>query len=290
MKRLFVVLVFVLVFCSLFSACEKIKVMPAPSVSSSGTPALTPKPTPAATLAPTSEDEEFDYEDIDKIHEYLLEYYADQIEEAEKYRITVGDTEYYFDTSTFLDMYYPVEFPLYRLKDGDFPEYLGTTGFAFQVFGDYIYVQSDPLQEDWPDSTLTRVINLKDLSVTPAGRDMYIFTPKEGNKVYYTYVGWDYIYIADASLKNVKELHIEIPDQKTVEKKVEELCGYDASDLISDVSITDVKDGWIYFTYWLWEYEGSTYYEGNYRIKTDGSKIQPVGEGKFGDEIEYEEG
>ena len=99
---------------------------------------------------------------------------------------------------------YP-EYPLYRFKDGASPEYLGTTGFAFQVFGHYIYVKSDMHKLDWPDGTMTRVVNLKDLSVTTIGQHIYIFIPKQGSKVYYT---WEdgCIYVADASLKNSTKL------------------------------------------------------------------------------------
>ncbi len=182
-KRLIIVFAFILAFCILFSACEE--AASSPSVSKTATPALTPKPTPTVTPEPTNEEEIYkNY--IDEVHAYLQEYYSWEIEEANKYSVKVDDTRYYLDTSMFLDVY-PLEFPLYRLKDGDpWPEYLGTTGFAFQVFNGYIYIKSDPFQEDWPDGTLTRVVNLKDLSITQAGRDIDIFIPKEGNKVFYT--------------------------------------------------------------------------------------------------------
>ncbi len=83
----------------------------------------------------------------------------------------------------------------------------------------------------------------------------------------------------------MKELHIKIPDEKIVFEKVGELYGNDVRDLAVIVNITKVENGSVYFTYSMFECEGPLYYKGNYRIKTDGSEIEKIGEGKFGDEV-----
>lgn len=279
MKRLFVILTFVLASCLLLSACGEVQTSAAtPTAATTETHA----PTAAVTAEPTGEDsDELDYDDLDKIHADLKEYYSGYIEEADKCRVKVGDTEYYLDTSKVLEMDVCPEFPLYMLKDGDLPEYLGTTGFAFQVFGGYIYVQSDPLQEDWPDGVYTRVVDLNDFSVTAIGRNIHITVPKQGSKVYYTKDADCSIFITDASLKEPEKMLIEIPDKRTVDKKVKESYEYDISDLVELVRITNIEDDWVYFNYWMFEPEGGLYYDGNYRIKTDGSEIKKTDEGKF---------
>lgn len=282
MKKLFALLAFILTVCPVLSACGEVKFPTASPDALNTSAATTPSPTvtPVVTPEPSDEGDEVEDEDLEKIHADLQKYYSWEIEEAKKYRVKVGDTEYYFETSIFLETYPCNEFPLYKLKDGSWPEYLGTTGFAFQVFNGYIYIQSDMLQEDWPDGTMTRVVNLKDLSVTPLGRNKSIFIPKQGSNVYYTSVGAGYIYIADASLKHPKELDIAVPNKDIIEHKI----GLSVDDVCTIIDITDVKDGWIYFSYWLGYPEGPSYYEGNYRVKTNGSKTEKIGEGQFGDE------
>jgi hypothetical protein len=180
----------------------------------------------------------------------MKDLYSYVIEEADKCCVNVDGTEYFLDTDKLVEMDIVPEFPLYRIRSGDSPEYLGTTGFAFQVFGDYIYIQSDPLQEDYPDGTLTRVVNLSDLSVTPFDRNVSIFTPRQWSSVYYTYAIDDNIYIAEPSLKKAKKLHIELPDKDAIKEKTSEY----KYDVCKDIMITDVKDGWIYFNYNLFIY------------------------------------
>ncbi len=154
MKR-FIPVLFLVAACCFLTSCE---ISPVPAVSpvvsdNTAAPSLTPSPSP-------TNKEEFDYDDLENPRNVIKGYYSYAIEEADKYRTKVGDTEYYLDTGKLVEMDVDPEFPLYRFKEEAWPEYLGTTGFAFQVFGNYIYVQSDSLQEDYPNGTLTRVVNL----------------------------------------------------------------------------------------------------------------------------------
>lgn len=268
MKK-FIPVLFLVVACCFLTACEIDK---APAVSpvisyNTAAPSLTPSSSPIHK-------EEYDYEDIENLRSVIKSYYSYAIEEADKYRTKVGDTEYYLDTDKLVEMDVDPEFPLYRVKEAAWPEYLGTTGFAFQVFGDYIYVQSDSLQEDIPNGTLTRVVNLNDLSVTPFDRNVNLFVPEQGSNIFYTYSFDDNIYIAEPSLNKAKKLHIEVPEQDIIVEKageyIDDICEY--------ISVTEVKDGWIYFDYNAFIYEGESLHEGNYRIKTDGSRIEKTDE------------
>lgn len=256
--------------CLLLSACTALQ-----SIPQMHPPTSTPTETLAAletsitpTPAETPPEEESDTEDSE-VDDYQLELIA----AAEACRITVDGNEYYLDTSKPIGIYddWMPEYPLYRNNT-----YLGTTGSTFQYFKNYIYIKSDTLQEDYPVGEMTRVIDLKTGTITPCGRNMDISIPDEGDTVYYTYDGVSTIFKADASLKNVKEFKIEIPEQDEIEAEfgdIEELC--------TDIAITDVKSGWIYFYYDVFYYEGGGIYSGNYRIRTDGTGLEKTDEGEY---------
>lgn len=197
------------------------------------------------------------------------------IQQAEKYRVTIDDVEYYFDTDDYIfDL--NLEFPLFKQEKDKWPEYLGTTGFAFQVNGDYIYVQSDVLQEDWPDGTLTRVVNLVDVTIRPVKRNIRIFIPEEEDRVYYTWVD-NSITVAYPSLETDYVIEVNIPDRE----KIEEDSGEDLDHYETGISIRRVENGWIYFKCFIFMYEGPGLYEGNYRITTDGRKIEKTDKGEL---------
>lgn len=293
MKRSFALLAFVLT-AALLSACAAVNVPPAsPAVtntSAESTPTSVATLTPVLTPEPTGEEETGDgYGDAEALNAALAECYSYEIEQADKCRIQVGDNKFYFDTTKPMLLDFAtmdVEFPLYCDNKDNGTEFLGTIGYSFKVCGPYIYVESDVLWEDYPGREMTRIVNINDLSVTPFGRDVCICVPDaQGDKVYYNYEIDDCIYVADPSLKDAKKLHIEVPDKDTIEQE----AGLSIEDVYVSINITDVSDGWIYFSYNVFDYEGPEYYYGHYRIKTDGSAIEKTDDGQFGDDIEFDD-
>lgn len=245
------------------------------TVIQSDAPILVSNATPSSGIEPTPKPiEQNSAEKYDNDTDFsFVEYY---IEDAENCRTVVDGAEYYFDTNYYIFQDYFPEFPLFKRNKDGWAEYMGTTGFSFQVNGDYIYIKSDVLQEDWPDGTLTRVVNLIDGSIYPAGRNIDIFVPSEGDRVYLTLLD-NRIFIAFPSLEEDRVIDVEIPDKEQIEEETgKSLEKYDVF-----MSITDVEDGWIYFRYLIFEYEVSDLYEGNYRITTDGKKIEKTDEGEL---------
>ena len=256
--------------CLLLSACTAPQSIPTstPIQTPHAISAATPTNTPSQSTA-TQEDDPFSW--------VSEEYNAEQIAAAEACRVQTEDAEYYFDTSVYMFFWDNLEFPLYR-KDNEtgWAEYMGTTGFAFQLCGQYIYIQSDVLQEDYPVGEMTRVVDIESGTITPFGRNIDIFVPSDGGFVYYTFDFGSAVYKANASLEHVKETKIEIPEQDEIKAEygdIEELC--------RDITITDVKNGWIYFYYDVFYYEGEGIYSGNYRIRTDGTDLEKTDEGEF---------
>lgn len=257
-----------------FSALQQNAPAP-PSASADITPSPSPSPSPT-----DSEDDDSDIV-IDPywVYSELANYYKDQITAADAFKVTIGDTVYYFDTGKFVQMDYGIEFPLYRKVGDKDPEYLGTTGYEFHVNGQYIYVKSDMEDDESPVMEMTRVIDLSDLSITSAGRDIDIFIPGSGNRVYYTkeVANSDDIYSADSSLKGSREFHISIPDRSKIEQAIQ----LSISDINVDIVITDVKDGWIYFSYDVFDLQGPNYYKGNYRVPVSGGRVEKTDTGSY---------
>lgn len=207
------------------------------------------------------------------------EYMAEEIAAAEACRVQTKDAEYYLDTSKYMLYDYNMEFPLYsRQNDSNECDYLGTTGYSFQLCGSYIYIKSDIYWEDYPVGEITRIVNLKTRSITPFGYNVDIFIPDDGDSVYYTIDAEGSIYKADPSLAHPKKYTIEIPETSCVKKEYSE-----SGCLCEDIATTGVDDGWIYFYYDAFEYEGPGIYEGNYRIRTNGSGLEKTDEGHFYD-------
>jgi len=251
---------------------------PTPSIAAAAAqtapPSVAPAtPTPAAPSmpAPTATEDNSVWENDS--------YYQEQVAIAEACRVQTEDAEYYLDTSIPVAIYAPgdYEFPLYRknLKTG-WADYLGTTGFAFQLCGNYIYIESDMLQEDLPNGTLTRVVNLETGVITPIKRNMNIVVPESGDFVYYTISGISSIYRADPSLEDRTEFVIHIPEEAEIERRYGNRDNYDWI-----IAITGVADGWIFFEYYVSEYESDSIYEGSYRIRTDGTGLEKTDAGQF---------
>ena len=80
-------------------------------------------------------------------------------------------------------------------------------------------------------------------------------------------------------MERVKEIKIEIPEQDEIEAE-----NGDIGDLCTDITITNVEDGWIYFYYDVFVYEEGGIYTGGYRIRTDGSGLEKTDEGEFYDQ------
>lgn len=262
--------------CLLLSACTALQSIPqTPTPTPIHTPNAISSATPADTPSqPTASRENDPFSWVSE------EYIADQIAAAEACCKQTETAEYYFDTSAYMIFWDNVEFPLYKkdIETGGV-YYLGTTGYEFQLFGSYIYIKSDIYMEDYPQGEVTRVIDLETGVITPFGRNVNIFIPSEDDTVYFTYDMVGSIYRADASLIHIRELSIEVPEQDEIEEACEGMF-----DVYEDASITNVEDGWIYFLYSTAIYEAGPVYEGNYRIRTDGTGLEKTDEGVFYDE------
>ncbi|MEL7603648.1 MAG: hypothetical protein AAGU77_10890, partial [Bacillota bacterium] len=238
MKKLACCLLAVLLL--LLCACAALEATlptPSPSVRPSHTvrPSLTPAPTAPPAPVPTPEEEFVLWDDP---------YFLEQAAIAEACRVQTEDAEYYLDITKPIAICseYEVEFPLYRKDlDNGWAKYMGTTGFAFQLCGDYIYIQSDLLQEDYPRGEVTRVVNLETGAVMPHGWNMDVFIPEEGSYVYYTVDAVSSIYKADPSLQRVTEYRIEIPEMAEIKAE------YADPDwgLCEDITLLSVESGWI---------------------------------------------
>ncbi len=265
MKRLIMLVLAAAVV--MMGACTEINGAQTPEASESAGTA--PKPTAAAeetaTDAPPTEEPD--------------DFLASQIEAAEKCRVSTQDAEYYFDTDIPIGIYNDIEpeFPLYRMdKHTDQVEYMGTTGFSFQLCDRFIYIKSDMLQEDWPVGEMTRVVNMDTGVITPLGRNIDIFIPEDGGYVYYTMDGVSAVYKAVPSLVNAEKFDIQIPDNEEIEDQIDKM-----DDVCTHISIMNVEDGWVYFLYDVFEYEGSGLYEGRYRVSTNGSRAEKTDNGRF---------
>lgn len=258
-----VTFLFILAVMLLAGCDSRIQVSASPSVDVVSKPTYTKAP--LNELQSTEAPEE-------KTEPALDEFQTDQIEAAKGYRATIDGSEYYFDTNTFLFGDYFMDFPLY--KDW---EYMGTTGFAFQENKGYLYVESAISQEDWPDGRMTRSVNTADGTIRMIGRNIDIFIPDEGENVYYTDLTPDQIFVTKPSLELKDTIDVRIPDLKAIQ----ETSGADLMNYESIINVTDVKDGWVYFRYCIFEYEGSGLYEGHYRISAKGDHVEKTDEGEF---------
>lgn len=268
MKRLICFLLAALFL--LLSACAAPQSIPPP------TPIQTPETiiTPAPVSTPELET------DSPQDDDYLCYDLDAAIATADACRVQTDHSEYYLDTSQYMAFEFNAEFPLYR-KDDDqgWAEYMGTTGYSFQLAGSYIYIKSESVSPEYADGAITRIIDLEDGTITPLDRNLTIYIPKEGQFVYYTNVVDSSIFKADYSLEDVRQYVIQIPEQATIATKYADIG--DFSEFETDVKITNVEDGWIYFYYWVGIYGMYEFYSGNYRIRTDGTGLEKTDEGVF---------
>ncbi len=226
---------------------------------------MPPAATPAAEPTPTAEESQRDA------------YFQEQAAIAEACRIQTEDAEYFFDTSQYFIFSNNIEFPLYRsFIDSNVSEYLGTTGYYFQLCDPYIYIKSNNYTDEEPQGEITRVVDLTTGDVLPCNWNMDIYIPNEGELVYYTIDSESSIFAADPSLTDTEEYAIDLPERREITRNYGDF-GY----LYKQLTITGVADGWLSFRYKVSKYNGPTVYVGSYRIRTDGTGLEKTDEGQY---------
>jgi len=254
--------VLVLMLCACTPQTPSVTPTPTLPQAPSATPAPTASPIPVPTPEPISSEEAF---------------LAEQIAIADACRVQTEDAEYYLDTSQYILFDHNVEFPLYRrFIDSSISEYMGTTGYAFQLCDPYIYIKSDVFTDTHPQGELTRVVDLSTGDIRPCNWNMEIFIPDEGDLVYYTIDTQSAIYAADPSLAQAEEFDIQVPERRDITSRYG-----DIGNLYEDITITGVADGWISFQYRVSRRDGTVVYEGGYRVSTDGDGLEKTDDGQF---------
>lgn len=264
-----------ILLCVMLCAC-----LPTRAVSLQS-PADTPAPTPTAsssillpepsqTINPTDESGTEEPETYD--------------ETAQACKVTIDGWTYYLDTENPVQVRDDDEYPLYRENEED-TQYLGTTGFEFLIAGKYIYVKQAVYFGDY-GHWLTRRVDLNGRTSKLVGESWNIFVSTNPKKLYIT-DEWDgKILIADYACEHIKTIKIILPDWKQITKKYMDAYKYTEGNVTGDmlgtfINVTSEKDGWIYFECGVEELPNVGVYNGNYRIKTDGSKIEKIDKGDW---------
>ena len=227
------------------SGCAK----PADSPSVAGTPQLAATPTPIPTTAPD-----------------VIDAPADEEEGA----VSAGGWTYYLDEDEPAVTDYG-EDPRLRRKNESSVEDLGIRGFAFDVIGDYIYVDSrypdldDKGNQAWYTTRLS-------LDGSDKRRLEYVsmsarLMAEDGQHFYFTTAGESAVFVADLACENVTPLILNLPDADDLNKKLD-------ADRELQLDIESIEGGRFKLSITFVTPDGIQMYKGTYAMSLDGSAIE----------------
>jgi|AGTN01.2.fsa_nt_gi hypothetical protein len=186
--------------------------------------------------------------------------------------VTVDGWTYYLNEEDAATINYG-EDPTLRRKteDGGSDEDLRTRGFAFDIIGDYIYLDSNYPNLD-TNGNQTWYTTRMSLDGSEQRRLEYGSMSTRlvlAQKFYFTVAGDSAIYVSDFACEDVAVLPIALPDVSDLDKKL-------ASDREMQLDVDSVAGGWITFIVTFVTPEGIQMYKGTYKMAEDGSGAEKV--------------
>lgn len=198
-------------------------------------------------------------------------------EAFKKMKVKSGEWTYYADWKRMFHIEDGYDCPIKRIKnDGSSDTDLGITGFEFILAGKYIYVNKNLVFGDFGHWDTVRMDldggNKKQMEYEAMDIKVY------GERIYFVLFNESVLYAADSACEQVKKYDITVPDQQAIKDKMKDIFS------IYKLRIKDVKDGWIYFYYGLLDTDTMPFYEGNYRVNLDGTKVEKTDKGTFNED------
>ena len=263
-KISFVILSVLIVFSVLFGGCSN----KTSSSSVEGDDAALQSNTPVPTTPPVATDT------ISDLNEDTM-------------AITHNDWTYYLDVDNYIVEAYSEDPPLHRRNaDGSIDEDLEIRGFNFDIISDYIYVDSNDVVLDesaiqtW--STTRMSLDGSETKKLEYGSMSARLIPEGEDKFYFTTLGDCAVYICDFSCENVDTLILKLPDQSELDEKL-------GSDLLIQLDISGISDGYIHFDLTISADDGTILYSGSYKSTINGSTTEKI-EGTYYEYISQENG
>ena len=249
MKKYLSILLAIILAAAILAGCAK----PASSGGASATPSASAVETPVATTPPDTVETANTADD-------------------DKDTVTVDDWTYYLDEEDAAVLDYGEDPPLHR-KNGSTDESLDIRGFAFDIIGNYVYLDSNyaDLDEDGNQTWYTTRMGLdgSDKRRLEYGSMSERLIPEGEQKFYFTTAGDSAVYASDFSCENVTPLIVKLPDQNDLDKKL-------GSNKDMQLDIDGIENGSISIGITFLTPEGIQMYKGTYKMTEDGSKIEKV--------------
>ena len=248
-NRLYILLIITVLVAGLLAGCANpASSQPSASSSASGTPIPTTPPDTESVSAPLAE--------------------------ADENQVTVDGWTYYLNETDAATVDYGEDPPLHRKsEDGASDEKLGLRGFAFDVIGEYLYLDSNyaDLNENGTQTWYTTRMKLdgSDPRKLEYGSMSVRLIPAGEQKFYFTTIGDCAVYASDFACEDVTPIIFVLPDQSDLDNKLD-------ADREMQLDINEVVNGWISFDVIFITKEGIQMYKGTYKIKEDGTGVEKV--------------
>ena len=217
------------------------------------TPAPTPTPVPVATTPPDETPA------------------PDQSVDENASEVVSGDWTYYLDESSTIVADYGEDPPLHRKKADGTDEDLGIRGFAFDIIGDYIYLDASYtyLDENGNQTwhTTRMAMDGSEQKRLEYGSMSARLIPEGGDKFYFTTARESAVFVSDFACENVTALAVTLPDQSELDKKL-------SSNREMQLDISEIAGDRISFGVVFVTPEGIQMYKGSYSMALDGSDIK----------------
>jgi hypothetical protein len=185
-----------------------------------------------------------------------------------------GEWLYYADWNRMFYFKDDYECPINRVKkDGSEDMDLGITGFMFTIVDKYVFVGKNHTFGDFGHWDTVRMeldgANKKDIPYPDMNIKVF------GDRIYFDAWNESVLYAADSASEQVKKYNIEVPDQQALKDKLKNISP------VYILNIHDVLDDWIYFHYNLLDTDGMPFYEGDYKVNLEGTKVEKTNAGTF---------
>ncbi len=187
--------------------------------------------------------------------------------------IVAGGWTYYLDENNAVVTDYGEDPPLHRKNAAGLNEYLEIRGFAFDIIGEYIYLDSS---YPYPDEsgnhawyTTRMALDGSDKRRLEYGSMSARLVPEGEQRFYFTTARECAVFAADFTFENVTPLIVTLPDESEIAGKLD-------ADRELQLDISDIAGGQISLSVTFLTPAGIQMYKGSYKMATDGTGIEKL--------------